>query len=38
LQVQGTVAAAADRLGVRSWHLSLAHDGGTAVAMVVAER
>ena len=37
LTVTGTVAAAADRLGVRSWHLSLSHDGGMAVAMVVAD-
>jgi holo-[acyl-carrier protein] synthase len=38
LQVQGTVAAAADALGVRHWHLSLTHDGGMSVAMVVAEK
>jgi holo-[acyl-carrier protein] synthase len=37
LQVTGTVAAAATRLGIVSWHLSLTHDGGVAVAMVVAE-
>jgi holo-[acyl-carrier protein] synthase len=37
LAVRGTVAAAASRLGVRGWHLSLSHDGGLAVAMVVAE-
>jgi holo-[acyl-carrier protein] synthase len=37
LQVSGTVADAATRLGVRSWHLSLSHDGGVCVAMVVAE-
>lgn len=37
LAVTGTVAAAAERLGVRSWHLSLSHDGGVAVAMVVAD-
>lgn len=37
LQVTGTVAEAAGRLGVVSWHLSLTHDGGVAVAMVVAE-
>src|SRR5579862_8998207 len=35
LQLSGTVAAAAARLGVRSWHLSLSHDGGLCVAMVV---
>jgi holo-[acyl-carrier protein] synthase len=38
LRVVGTVAAAADRAGVTEWHLSLSHDGGAAVAMVVAER
>jgi holo-[acyl-carrier protein] synthase len=37
LQVYGTVAAAAARLGVRSWHLSLTHDGGIASAVVIAE-
>ena len=37
LSVTGTVAAAAEKLGIRSWHVSLSHDGGVAVAMVVAE-
>lgn len=37
LEVRGTVAAAAGELGVRYWHLSLTHDGGVSVAMVVAE-
>ena len=37
LEVRGTAAAAAARLGIRSWHLSLSHDGGMSVAMVVAE-
>ena len=37
LEVSGSVAEAAARLGVRSWHLSLSHDGGLCVAMVVAE-
>ncbi len=37
LAVRGSVAAAAERLGVAAWHVSLSHDGGTAVAMVVAE-
>ena len=37
LHVQGTVAAAAARLGVTSWHISLSHDGGVAVAVVIAE-
>ncbi len=35
--VRGAGAARADELGVRRWHLSLSHDGGLAVAMVVAE-
>jgi len=38
LEVYGTVAAAAARLGISSWHLSISHDAGLAVAMVVAER
>ncbi len=37
LHVSGTVAAAADRLGVQRWHLSISHDAGLAIAMVVAE-
>ena len=37
LMVQGTVADAAGRLGVRRWHVSLTHDGGVSVAFVVAE-
>jgi len=37
LAVRGTVADAAAQLGVRRWHLSLSHDGGLCVAMVVAE-
>lgn len=37
LHVEGTVAAAAARLGVTSWHISLSHDGGVAVAVVIAE-
>ena len=37
LELRGTVADAAARLGVRTWHLSLSHDGGLSVAMVVAE-
>ncbi|KJE24106.1 phosphopantetheine--protein transferase [Frankia torreyi] len=37
LRIRGTVAAAAARLDIASWHLSLTHDGGVAVAMVVAE-
>jgi holo-[acyl-carrier protein] synthase len=37
LEVAGTVAAAAGRLGVDDWHLSLSHDGGIASAVVIAE-
>jgi holo-[acyl-carrier protein] synthase len=37
LKVTGTVAAAAARLGVLSWHVSLSHDGGLAMAVVIAE-
>lgn len=37
LQVTGTVAAAATRLGVTSWHLSLSHDAGIASAVVIVE-
>jgi holo-[acyl-carrier protein] synthase len=37
LLVDGTVAAAAGRLGVTRWHLSLSHDAGIASAVVIAE-
>jgi holo-[acyl-carrier protein] synthase len=37
LRVYGTVAAAAGRLGVTQWHLSLSHDAGIASAVVIAE-
>lgn len=37
LTVRGTVAAAAAQRGVTTWHISLSHDGGMAVAVVVAE-
>ena len=37
LDVRGTVAEAAAGLGVTAWHVTLSHDGGVAVAMVVAE-
>ena len=33
----GTVRAAADRLGIARVHLSLSHDGGIASALVIAE-
>ncbi|HTW21735.1 MAG TPA: holo-ACP synthase [Mycobacteriales bacterium] len=37
LDVRDTVQAAADELGITGWHLSLSHDAGVVVAMVVAE-
>jgi holo-[acyl-carrier protein] synthase len=37
LAVSGSVAKAAARCGVLRWHLSITHDGGLSVAMVVAE-
>jgi holo-[acyl-carrier protein] synthase len=37
LVVRGTVAEAAGRVGVSTWHVSLSHDGGSAVAVVIAE-
>jgi holo-[acyl-carrier protein] synthase len=37
LMVQGTVARKAEELGIRSWHVSLSHDGGIASAVVIAE-
>ncbi len=38
LEVSGTVAAAAAKVGVTDWHVSISHDAGICVAMVVAER
>jgi holo-[acyl-carrier protein] synthase len=37
LEIRGSVAEAADRLGVRTWHVSLSHDAGIASAVVLAE-
>jgi holo-[acyl-carrier protein] synthase len=37
LLVTGTVAARAQALGVRHWHVSLSHDAGVASAVVIAE-
>lgn len=37
LALHGPTARLADALGIRRWHLSLAHDGGLALAFVVAE-
>lgn len=36
LSVRGTVRDRAEALGVQSFHISLSHDGGLAVAMVLA--
>jgi holo-[acyl-carrier protein] synthase len=37
LLVSGATAAVAAAAGIASWHVSLSHDGGVAVAVVVAE-
>lgn len=37
LVVTGRTAEVAALAGIRSWHVSLTHDGGVAVAVVVAE-
>jgi holo-[acyl-carrier protein] synthase len=37
LVLHGTVAEEAESQGIRTWHLSLSHDGGVATAVVVAE-
>jgi len=37
LHTAGTVAEQQHRRGVESWHVSISHDGGMAVAFVVAE-
>ena len=37
LQLRGTVAEAATRRGASSWHVSLSHDAGMAIAVVVLE-
>jgi holo-[acyl-carrier protein] synthase len=38
LHVSGTVAAAAAALGVTAWHVSISHDAGLSIAMVIAEK
>jgi holo-[acyl-carrier protein] synthase len=38
IRVSGGAAALAEARGIRSWHVSITHDSGVAVAMVVAER
>ncbi len=37
LNLTGTVEAVAKQLGAARWHVSLSHDGGVAVAQVIAE-
>ncbi|CAM5256137.1 holo-[acyl-carrier-protein] synthase [Streptomyces spiroverticillatus] len=37
LRVKGSVAARAEALGVKGWHVSLSHDAGVASAVVIAE-
>ncbi|MEU4578220.1 holo-ACP synthase [Nonomuraea sp. ATR24] len=37
LYVSGKVAEVAYGLGVKRWHVSLSHDGGIAIAYVIAE-
>jgi holo-[acyl-carrier protein] synthase len=37
LRVHGGVADEAQAQGIRTWHLSMSHDGGIATAVVVAE-
>ena len=37
LEIRGTVAEAASQRGIRRWHVSLSHDAGMSIAMVVAE-
>jgi holo-[acyl-carrier protein] synthase len=37
LVVRGTVADAAGDAGVATWHVSLSHDGGNAIAVVIAD-
>ena len=37
LRITGTIAQAAAARGIANWHLSLSHDGGHAIAFVVAE-
>ena len=37
LELSGTVAQAAAQRGAQTWHVSLSHDGGMAVAIVILE-
>ena len=36
LALTGTVLAAAEARGIDAWHMSLSHDGGVAIAFVLA--
>jgi holo-[acyl-carrier protein] synthase len=38
LHISGTVAAAAAARGITTWHVSISHDAGLCIAMVVAEK
>jgi holo-[acyl-carrier protein] synthase len=38
LEVRGTATVALERFGADRWHVSITHDAGVAVAMVVLER
>jgi holo-[acyl-carrier protein] synthase len=38
ITVSGAAATLAAARGITSWHLSMSHDAGVAIAMVVAER
>jgi holo-[acyl-carrier protein] synthase len=37
LELRGTIAEAARQRGATSWHVSLSHDGGMAIAIVILE-
>lgn len=37
VRITGRAAEVADALGITRWHLSLSHDGGLAIAYVIAE-
>ncbi|MDN5603840.1 holo-ACP synthase [Kocuria koreensis] len=38
LVVTGTIRETAEHLGINRWHVSITHDGGVAMASVIAER
>ena len=38
LRLLGKLKELSDELGITDWHVSLAHDGGQAIAYVIAER